>query len=319
MVYQIRLKGHLGSQWTDWFGGLTITLEEDGDTLLTGPVVDQAALYGLLKKVRDLGMPLVSVNCVEPGSANTIRRQGMNTYRSNAIIAGVLYIIGTVAGILSLVLSAACPRCSGLAYQRCCKCRPGDRRNALRVADGPVARHGSGRAVPHPEKYNEVLALGYVVFRGALETVTYFVTAIGWLLLLALSQLYVQAGAPAASSFQASGALLLKAGELSSLTGIVFCLGALMFYAVLYQSRLVPRWISVWGLAALVPYLAAEFLAMFALLDPLSSTAVLLHIPLAVQEMVLAVWFIVKGFSPSALAAGSARTDTKELSKGSTD
>jgi hypothetical protein len=61
-VYQIRLKGHLGSQWTDWFGGLTITLEDNGDTLLTGPVVDQAALYGLLKKVRDLGLPLLSVN-----------------------------------------------------------------------------------------------------------------------------------------------------------------------------------------------------------------------------------------------------------------
>jgi hypothetical protein len=65
MVYQIRLKGHLGRQWTDWFGGLTITLEDDGDTLLTGPVVDQAALHGLLKKVRDLGMPLVSVNRID--------------------------------------------------------------------------------------------------------------------------------------------------------------------------------------------------------------------------------------------------------------
>jgi hypothetical protein len=65
MVYQIRLKGHLGSQWTDWFGGLIITLEDDGDTLLTGPVVDQAALHGLLKKVRDLGMPLVSVRPIQ--------------------------------------------------------------------------------------------------------------------------------------------------------------------------------------------------------------------------------------------------------------
>jgi hypothetical protein len=70
VVYQIRLKGHLGSQWTDWFDDLTITLEEDGDTLLTGPVIDQAALHGLLKKVRDLGMPLVSVSPVETGQAD---------------------------------------------------------------------------------------------------------------------------------------------------------------------------------------------------------------------------------------------------------
>jgi len=67
IVYQIRIKGHLSDQWTGWFGDLTITLEEDGDTLLTGPVVDQAALFGMLKKVRDLGLPLVSINCVQPG------------------------------------------------------------------------------------------------------------------------------------------------------------------------------------------------------------------------------------------------------------
>ena len=65
LIYQIRVEGHLGQQWMDWFEGLTITLEDNGDTLLTGPVVDQAALYGLLKKVRDLGMPLLSVNRVQ--------------------------------------------------------------------------------------------------------------------------------------------------------------------------------------------------------------------------------------------------------------
>jgi hypothetical protein len=70
IVYQIRIKGHLGPQWAEWFEGLTITLEEDGDTLLTGPVVDQAALHGLLKKVRDLGMPVISVNHVKSDQAD---------------------------------------------------------------------------------------------------------------------------------------------------------------------------------------------------------------------------------------------------------
>jgi hypothetical protein len=67
--YRIRIKGHLGPEWSDWFGGLTVTLEDSGETLLTGPVVDQAALHGLLRKVRDLGMPLLSVCPVEPGEA----------------------------------------------------------------------------------------------------------------------------------------------------------------------------------------------------------------------------------------------------------
>src|SRR5512138_933182 len=66
VIYQVRIQGHLGHEWSDWFGDMTITLEEGGDTLLTGPVADQAALYGLLKKVRDLGMLLVSVNRLEP-------------------------------------------------------------------------------------------------------------------------------------------------------------------------------------------------------------------------------------------------------------
>ncbi len=73
LTYQIRIKGYLDSQWTDWFEGLTITLEDNGDTLLTGPVIDQAALHGLLKKIRDLGMPLVSVNRVPSNETHPYR------------------------------------------------------------------------------------------------------------------------------------------------------------------------------------------------------------------------------------------------------
>ena len=69
IVYQIRIEGHLGREWADWFEGLTLTLEDNGETLLTGPVVDQAALHGLLRKVRDLGIPLLSVMGVKPGQA----------------------------------------------------------------------------------------------------------------------------------------------------------------------------------------------------------------------------------------------------------
>lgn len=82
-TYQIRIKGHLGCEWTDWFGGMTVTLQDEGDTLLTGLVVDQAALHGLLKKVRDLGMPLVSVNpvpfnepCLENDEKTTTDKSG---------------------------------------------------------------------------------------------------------------------------------------------------------------------------------------------------------------------------------------------------
>ncbi len=77
--YEIRIKGHLDDRWTEWFEGLTITLEEDGDTLLTGPVVDQAALHGLLKKVRDLGLPLISVKRVQSHETHP--------YRSKKLVA----------------------------------------------------------------------------------------------------------------------------------------------------------------------------------------------------------------------------------------
>jgi hypothetical protein len=98
-------------------------------------------------------------------------------------------------------------------------------------------------AFPVLKKQNEALALGYVVFRGALETMTYIVIVISWLVLVPISQEYVQAGAADASSYQALGTLLKETAEnAATLMSIVFLLGALIFYYLLYRSKLIPRW-----------------------------------------------------------------------------
>lgn len=99
MAYQIRITGQLGSRWADWFEGLTITLD-GGDTLITGPVVDQAALHGLLKRVRDLGMPLVSVSPVEPGPPTTLGTglAGVSDVKSNVGVGGLSTSTSTTPG-----------------------------------------------------------------------------------------------------------------------------------------------------------------------------------------------------------------------------
>jgi hypothetical protein len=231
----------------------------------------------------------------------------MNTPRKTAIIVGVLYIIGTVSGILSLVFSGPIRS----AQDHLISVAANEKQ--LVIAALFVLTMGLALAMipvvafPVLRKHNEVLALGYVVFRGALEAVTYIAMVVCWLLLLPLSQVYVQTGAPDASKFQALATLLLEVDEISSIGTIVFILGALMFYWVLYQSKLVPRWLSGWGLIATIPFLAVGLLTMFDLIDPLSTAAVISDLPLALQEMVLAIWLIVKGFNPSAIASGSAK------------
>jgi len=129
-----------------------------------------------------------------------------------------------------------------------------------------------------------------------------------------LSQEYVKAGAPDASYFQSLGTLLLAARDWAGVLGsFAFILGALMYYYIFYQSKLIPRWLSIWGLIGVPLWIAGELLLMFGLTDPFSTTTILLDLPIAVNEVVLAVWLIAKGFNPSAIASLTAKTNTNEV------
>jgi hypothetical protein len=228
----------------------------------------------------------------------------MNTGRKTAIIVGVLFIIGTVAGVLSVVLTSSILTGSDFLAAVAA--------NETQVIMAALLVLTMGLALamvpvvifPILKQHNEVLALGYVVFRGALETLTVFVIVIAWLLLIPLSQESAKAGAADASNFQALGALLLKAAEIgASLGAIVFPLGAAMFYAVLYQSKLIPRWLSVWGLIAVaLNFVSTGLAGVFGLPPQMSTIQTVANLPIFLQEMVMAVWLIAKGFNPSAIA-----------------
>lgn len=226
----------------------------------------------------------------------------MNRSRKAATIVGILYIIGTVTGVLSVVFTGPVREAPDFFINLPAHFGQLILGSLFVLAMGLALAMVPVVAFPILKQHNEILALGYVVFRGALETFTYIVTVISWLLLVILGRDYAQARASEASSFQALGALILEGEAMSAITTIVFILGALMFYYMLYQSKLVPRWLSGWGLLSAIPYLAAGLLVMFGLTGHMSTVDTVLRLPLAVQEMVLAVWLIVKGFNSPAIA-----------------
>jgi hypothetical protein len=165
-------------------------------------------------------------------------------------------------------------------------------------------------AFPILKRQNEALAVGYVIFRGALETLVYIASAMCWLLLVVVARQSADAGAAVAAQFSSLGTLLVKAHDpISAILEIVFSLGALMFYYMLYRASLMPRWLSVWGLVAAIPYLAAGLIAVF------STNLVILMMPLALQEMVMAVWLVVKGFDSSSIASRSAEPERMSRSE----
>jgi hypothetical protein len=233
----------------------------------------------------------------------------MNTYRKTAIIVGILFLVCSAAALLSFPFFG--PILEGKDYLS--KLFESEKM----VITGALlefiqAAAAAGIAIglyPILKKYNGALALGAVGFR-VVEGVFVLIGTLSLLSLLTLSQEFIAAGAPGASSFQTSGSLLLAVRDWSGnvISALAFNLGALMYYVILYKSKLIPRWLSGWGILGAVLGLTATLLGSFNHDFSMNSVNTYLNVPIGLQEMVFAVWLIAKGFNRNALAALSTKT-----------
>jgi hypothetical protein len=229
----------------------------------------------------------------------------MNSYRNNAISAGVLLIIADLVGFMSLPFIAPMNATDYLVSVSTSANLVTTA--ALLLFIGGAAAIGIGISLyPVLKKYNEGLALGAVGFRiveGALD----FVAVIGLLVLITLSQQFVNAGAPDSSYFQTLGVLIDGGYHWTSnvVKLLAFSIGALLYYIIFYRTKLVPRWLSGWGIVAAIFTMLSALLTMYGLIAPFSTAQVILNLPILPQELVLAVWLIVKGFNPSVIASKS--------------
>jgi MFS family permease len=224
----------------------------------------------------------------------------MESYRKTGIIVGLLFIIATAAPILSGVfLGSITDVVGGISDSDYLNNAYANENQviigviffsimAVAVASIAIALY------PILKKHNETLALGYVGARIG-EGIFFAVNVVTILTLLTLSKEFVLAGSPDASYYQTLGTLLLSAGDWAYLLGfgLFFTISALILNFILYQSKLIPRWLSVWG------FVGGALIFVYYLILPLSISLVeILFLPIAVQEMVFAVWIIVKGFNP---------------------
>lgn len=237
----------------------------------------------------------------------------MNMHRKTAVLVGILFIIGTVSGILSSVVTV--PIRMGAAYPLNVDA------SEIQWISGTllVLLMGFSLAMvpvllyPIFRKHDEILAMGSVLFRGVFEAICEMLLVISMFLLLTVSELYGNSGAGDAPNLQALGSMIIGAGEwIQMIGGIVFSVGTLMIFILFYQTGLIPRWLSGWGVLGAVLYFAAKIVSMFGSLHtaPLIESGIgQLMIPTAIQEMIFAIWMIVKGFNPSAMASTSMKTE----------
>jgi hypothetical protein len=234
----------------------------------------------------------------------------MNSTRKIAVITGVIFIIATVA---ILVADALTPVLTGTDYLTWFSAHTNQVAvGALVYLISAFASGGIAIAMyPVMKGSNAGLALGSVVFR-ALEAVFYMVEVVILLSLLTLGQKFTTAGAADRMLFLVIGNSLVSVRDHAALVAVfAFCLGAFMYYYLFFQSQLIPRWLSGFGIVAIILMLAACVLALFS--GNLITSYIPLAAPIAVQEMILAVWLIVKGFNPSVNASKSGKTETNEL------
>lgn len=235
----------------------------------------------------------------------------MSSNKKTARIVGVLFITATVSGILSAALSGPIHGenfLTEIAQREITVVLAALASLIMAVAVTGIAI----AAYPVLKKQNEALALGYVGAR-IFEAVLFIATVISWLLLLELSQEYVAAGAPDTAYFLTLGGVLRAVGDRVghvALDVVIAPLHYLIFYSLLYRSRLVPRWLSIWGLIGVSMWFAAGLLALSGS-DPTSAIPVILNLPIALNEMVLAVWLIVKGFSVPQSVSGTEKGSSK--------
>jgi hypothetical protein len=230
----------------------------------------------------------------------------VGTDRKIAVVAGGLLIIATLADVISRVVFLT-PILSDPNLAKISTNETQVLAGALLLFIGAAAASAIAIALyPVLRKHNEGLALGSVGFR-LIEGALYLGIVVCLLMLVTLSQEAVNAGTPASAAFQAQAALLMAGREWLGMVAVMsFGLGGLMYYWVFYRSRLIPRWLSAFGLVAVTSLMVSGLMVIFGLVEPLSPPQVVMALPIAVQEMILAIWLIAKGFDPSVIAEESA-------------
>ncbi len=243
---------------------------------------------------------------------NTTVGSPHGTYRKTTVIVGILFIIGTVSGILAGVFTASIQAESMYPLNVSASETQWMIGTLLILLMGLSLAMTPVLLYPIFRKHNEILAFGSVLFRGVLEQITQILVVISFFLLLTVSEIYGKTGAADVSNFQTLGSMLIAAGHwIPVIGGIVFSVGTLMMFALFYQTRLIPRWLSGWGLIGAVLYPIAYIVSLFSqlhLAPDIGEGIGLLLVPTAIQEMVFAVWMIVKGFNRQEIYALSAKT-----------